>query len=152
MGSDLDRFLTPDEQARVVAAIRAAEALTSGEIKVHIEPRCPSKDPYPRAVAVFERLGLAKTRLRNAVLLYLASDDRRFAFIGDTGIHAAVGDGFWQEAARAMSAAFARSAYADGIAGAIAAVGEHLARAFPPEAQKENQLSDEISTGDGLKR
>ena len=38
----------------------------------------------------FETLAMHKTELRNGVLFYLATDDRKFAILGDGGINAAV--------------------------------------------------------------
>lgn len=142
----LDRFLPPSAQAAVVAAIGEAERGTSGQIKVHIEPTCPLADPYARAVAVFTYLGLDKTRLRNAVLIYIASDDRRFALVGDTGIHAEVGDPFWSEASATLSSHFKASRFEAGLVSAVEAIGARLAKAFPPSGPGDNELSDEITT------
>ena len=78
----------------------------------------------------FLRLGMANTAARNGVLFYLATRDGRFAVFGDEGIHQRVGDPFWQELRDRMAERF-RSAFAHGLAEAIAAVGAHLAAAFP---------------------
>ncbi len=144
----LERFLAADDQAAVVEAIRTAEQTTSGQIKVHIEPTCREQDPYTRAVDVFGQLGLEKTRQRNAVLIYIASEDRRFAFAGDTGIHAEVGDPFWGDATAALSHHFRAAQFREGLVAAVAAVGKRLAAAFPHTPADENELSDEITTGD----
>ena len=37
-----------------------------------------------------------KTEARNGVLVYLSTEDRKFAILGDMGINAKVDDGFWQ--------------------------------------------------------
>ena len=78
----------------MVAAIQAAERLTSGEIRVHVQPRC-GEDPLQDAIRVFERLGMTRTATRNGVLIFLAVRHHQFAVIGDTAIHAAVGEDFW---------------------------------------------------------
>jgi uncharacterized membrane protein len=151
----LERFLPEAARAQVVAAIHAAESRTSGEIKVHIETHCPDKlSAYDRALALFAQLGLEKTRERNAVLLYVASEHRRFAILGDSGIHAEVGDAYWAAAAKTLSAHFARGAVADGLVAAVSAIGDRLAARFPNTegARKDNQLSDDISIGDDAKR
>ncbi len=142
----LDRILPPAEQERVVTAIATAELGTTGEIKVHVERHCPGQDPYRRAVALFGELGLTKTRDRNAVLIYLAIEHRRFALIGDTAIHAAVGDPFWQAASVVLRAALVRGAYGEGLAQAVTAVGQELAQRFPRTAEKTNEIDDSISS------
>jgi len=146
MTSSLDQILSPDEQRRIVAAIGAAEKLTSGEIKVHIEARCPGGDAMKRATHLFDKLGLTKTRQRNGVIVYVAATDRKFALWGDQGIHEEVGSQFWSEAAARMTEAFRRGAFGDGIVGAVEAIGARLAAKFPPRADDRNELSDDIST------
>ncbi|MEO6953583.1 MAG: TPM domain-containing protein [Polyangia bacterium] len=153
--SKLDAFLPITDQKRVVEAIHAAEQKTCGEIKVHIDAKLPAgKTPYERAIEVFAASGLGKTREQNAVLVYIASEDRRHAMIGDVGIHAEVGDAFWATAIEALGMHFKRGAYGDGLVAAVQAVGERLAARFPRTSTdaKENQLSDDISTDETLKR
>jgi uncharacterized membrane protein len=141
----LDRLLSKADQERVVAAIRAAEKQTSGEIKVHVEGRCPGK-PWPRALALFAQLGLDKTRERNAVLIYVAVRSKKFALLGDSGIHEEVGSAFWSEAAGRMQGAFRRGAIGDGLVGAVEAIGARLAQKFPPRSDDQNEISDDISS------
>src|SRR5262245_31153043 len=105
MAGDLDKVLHPTDQQKIVDAIRAAERVTSGEVKVHVESRCPGGDPYKRAIELFRVLGLTKTKDRNAVLIYVATRDRKFSMIGDTGIHEEVGSAFWAEAVQRMKVA-----------------------------------------------
>jgi uncharacterized membrane protein len=143
--ADLDRLLPKADQERVIAAIRAAEAKTSGEIKVHIEARCAGK-PWPRALELFHRLGLEKTRDRNAVLIYVAMRSRKYALLGDSGIHEEVGSQFWSEAAGRLQGAFRRGALGDGLVGAIEAIGDRLAQKFPPRPDDTNEISDDISS------
>jgi uncharacterized membrane protein len=81
-------FFSPAEAKAIVAAIGAAEKETSGEIRLHLENRCKVGDAYERGRALFESLGMTATAQRNGVLIYLATSDRTFAVLGDTGIHA----------------------------------------------------------------
>ena len=62
------------------------ELNTSGEIRVHIDDEC-KEDVLDKATTVFHRLKMNKTELRNGVLFYLAVNDRKFAILGDKGIH-----------------------------------------------------------------
>ena len=82
-------LLTADEVKLVTGAIREAEKDTSGEIRVHLDEKCPSA-PMERAEAVFNYLGMDKTKLRNGVLIYVACQSKVFAIIGDKGINDAV--------------------------------------------------------------
>jgi uncharacterized membrane protein len=69
-------FFTELEQTQIVDAIKEAELNTSGEIRFHIEALC-SVDPYVRAREVFEELGMQNTELKNAVLFYMAYQDKK---------------------------------------------------------------------------
>ena len=78
-------FLSREEQQRLIDAIIAAEKRTSGEIRIHIERKCP-EDPKEGALRTFHKLHMEKTAQRNAVLIYVACESRRFAVLGDKGI------------------------------------------------------------------
>lgn len=140
-------FLSPEDRERVAAAIRQFEALTSGEIRVHLADRT-HRDPREAAARVFGRIGMVRTRDRNGVLFFVSIRDRRFAVIGDSGIDARVAPGFWDGVVRAVEAAFAAGRYADGLIEGIAMAGARLAEHFPPRAADVNELPDGIS-GDG---
>ncbi len=144
----LDKVLHPTDQQKIVDAIRAAERVTSGEIKVHVEARCPGGDAYHRGTELFTRLGLTKTKERNAVLIYVATRDRMFSILGDVGIHEEVGSGFWADAVQRMKVAFARGAFGEGISGAIQSVGSRMAKKFPRRADDVNEIDNEITTAD----
>lgn len=141
------RFLTRDQQHRIVECIREAESGTSGEIRVHLESRCAG-DPYARAVDVFNRLGMFRTERRNGVLLYVAVQAHKLAIIGDEGIDRAVPDGFWDETKSLLVRHFSAGDYAGGLCAAILQAGEKLKVYFPIAADDVNEQSDEISFGD----
>jgi uncharacterized membrane protein len=142
--SPLRRLLAEQDEARVIAAIRAAEARTSGEIRVHVE-RHFRGDPMTTARRWFTRLGMEATGERNGILFYVAVDDRAFAIVGDAGIHAKVGEAFWTAVRDAMGDAFAKGNPADGLTQAIGEVGSRLAAHFPRGGGDRNELSDEVS-------
>lgn len=96
------------EKERVILAIRQAERLTSGEIRLFVESRCEYVDPMDRAREVFLSLNMEKTKQRNGVLLYIALRDHQFAILGDQGIHEKVGTEFWQKEALLLKKAFFR--------------------------------------------
>jgi uncharacterized membrane protein len=124
-------WFTPKiDHARVVAAIVAAERLTSGEIRVLIA-RHRAPDPVASAQAHFRRLGLRDSPHRNGVLLFVAPRSRSFAVIGDQGIHERCGDAFWTELAAAMTVYFRRGDFTDGLVHGIERAGELLSVHFP---------------------
>jgi uncharacterized membrane protein len=140
------RFLSPADLHEVARAVREAEGRTSGEIRVHLDARCPG-DPLARAVELFERLGMTRTALRSGVLLYVAVEDRKLAVIGDAGVHQHVGAEYWDRLKAALVAHLRDGRPRDGLVAAVREVGETLARHFPRAPDDRNELSDDVSLG-----
>lgn len=135
----------PDLHA-VAQAVAEAERETSAEIRVHLDHRCPG-DPLTRAVVVFERLGMHRTRHRNAVLIYVAGADKKIAVIGDAGIHERVGEAYWQRLVAATLAHLRDAGPRAGLVEAVRDVGAALRAHFPRRPDDRNELSDEASLG-----
>ena len=145
--SSLKQLLTESNKAKILDAIRRAELNTSGEIRLHIEPKLKGSSALDRAADVFYELGMHQTAQRNGVLVYVALDDRQFAILGDEGIHAHVGADFWETEKDAMTAYFKRGELIEGMAYAIEQVGEKLKQYFPYQQGDVNELRDDISIG-----
>ena len=143
----LNMHLTPEQESSLVEAIGEAERHTSGEIKVHFELNVPKGDAVKRAQEVFATLRMHETAERNGILIYIATEDRRFAVWGDEGIHQKVGDAFWQNLAASLSAAFKSEQYLQGLRQAVVEVGKQLGTFFPRRDDDRNELSDGISYG-----
>jgi uncharacterized membrane protein len=121
------------EHDRVTAAIVAAEARTSGRIRVLV-----ARHRAPQAVAAaqahFQGLGIARLPLRNGVLIFVSPRSRTFAVIGDQGVHEKCGDGFWRELTAAMTGYFKKGDFTGGLVHGIGRAGALLAEHFPAEA------------------
>jgi uncharacterized membrane protein len=137
-------FFTTEQQEDIRQAIMNAELDTSGEIRVHIENTCKG-DVLDRALEVFARLGMGKTENRNGVLIYLAVKNRKFAIIGDEGIHAVVTENFWENIKHKMMNQFRENHFTEGLIEAISETGKQLKKYFPHQKNDINELSDEIS-------
>ena len=118
------------DDPRVVQAITEAEKLTSGELRVFIS-RHPCTDPLEAAHREFDRQGMRKTPLRNAVLFYFVPASRQFAIAGDEGIHFRCGDVFWKDVAGEMSQLLKEGRFTDAIVAGIHRAGVEMARHFP---------------------
>ncbi len=138
------RFLDPADLDAVAAAIAAAEAATSGEIRVHLDPRCPG-EALARAALVFERLGMHRTAARHGVLIYVSVEDHKLAVLGDRGIHERVGQAYWDGLVAAVLVHFRDGRFRDGLAHAVGEVGAVLGRHFPRRPDDVNELPDRVS-------
>ena len=141
-------FIPSEGQRRIADAITAAERHTTGEICVHVTPRCRG-NVMKRAVKTFNRLHLYTTKRRNAVLIFIAYDDRKLAILGDTAIHEAVPEGFWAGEVEELTNYLKAGRPVDGLCAIIARMGERLSEYFPGERDDENELSNEVTFDDG---
>ena len=141
-------FIPSEGQRRIADAIAAAERHTTGEICVHVTPRCRG-DVVKRAKKTFNRLHLYTTKRRNAVLIFVAYDDRKFAILGDTGINDVVPEGFWDGEVKELGLYLKAGRPVDGICAIIARLGDRLSEYFPGERDDENELSNEVTFDDG---
>jgi len=142
--SNIEKFLSADEEAEIIEAIRTAESKTSGEIRVHIE-KSASGDSAERAMEVFHFLKMDNTKQQNGVLIYVAVDDRNFVIYGDKGINDVVPPNFWESTKDVILKEFKNGDFKQGIISGILKAGEQLATHFPWLHGDKNELSDEIS-------
>ena len=140
-------FLSSDDELAIVQAIQEAEKKTSGEVRVHIEKKCPKKDPIKRAINLFQKLRMHKTNLRNGVIVYVATEDHLLAIWGDEGIHAKVGQEFWENTLITLQKDFKTNQIKNGLTKALLDIGEKLQQHFPYQKDDKNELDDSISYG-----
>jgi uncharacterized membrane protein len=138
------KLFSEQEQEQIKLAIKEAENQTSGEIRIFIEEHC-NEDVLDRAAFHFKQLDMHKTDLRNGVLIYLATADRKFAIIGDAGINKVTGSDFWDEAKNKMLAHFKENNLTAGLIDGIHMVGEALKKHFPYNSNDKNELPDDIA-------
>ena len=144
MGTDI--FLSKADQSLIVKSIESAELNTSGEIRVHIESSCKA-DPVERAIYIFNKLKMFKTKDRNGVLIYIAYKSRKFSIIGDSGINSRVPANFWDEIKEKLLNSFISGDIVTGLTTAIEMSGEKLKEFFPYTKDDTNEQSNEISFG-----
>ena len=140
-------FLSKLDHDRIVAAIKDAEAKTSGQIRVYIQRGELDGDALDYAQKKFQKLGMQATSERNGVLIFVVPRARKFAVIGDEGVHKKCGDEFWQQLVERMRAHFQKENFTDALVEAIEEAGKLLARYFPKSSSAPNQLPDEIIEG-----
>lgn len=137
-------LFTDTEQEKIRLAIEAAEKSTSGEIRISAEKHC-TEDPLDRAANYFHKIGMDKTALRNGVLIYIATEDHKFAIIGDAGINQVVPNDFWDTTKEAMLNHFKAGNLIDGLITGVKMAGEKLQQFFPYTDGDKNELSDDVS-------
>ncbi|MBS1645292.1 MAG: TPM domain-containing protein [Bacteroidetes bacterium] len=142
-------LLDSSVQAAVVAAIRASEAKTSGELRVFVESHCQFMDAMDRAKQVFAKLQMAHTDERNAVLIYIALKDKQYALFGDEEIYRRTGGAaYWERAAKVLEEKLSINEIGEGLVACVTELGSALATHFPYQVGiDKNELPDEIVFG-----
>jgi uncharacterized membrane protein len=141
------RLLKAVDTGRVKNAIQAAERRTSGEIRVSVAPFFWG--PVRRvAEKAFHRLSMDRTKDRNGILFFIVPSRKRFVVLGDEGIHARVGQDYWEAVASLMSGHFRKGEFTEGLVCGIEEAGLKLAAHFPYDpATDVNELPDDIDFG-----
>ncbi|MEN9370656.1 MAG: hypothetical protein RI952_1521 [Bacteroidota bacterium] len=139
----INRF-SKDQQQQVKVAIENAELQTSCEIRVFVED-FSKIDVLDRAAFQFKKLAMHETALRNGVLIYLATEDKKFAIIGDAGINQHTGNEFWDSVKELMLAEFKKEDLTTGLIIGIAAIAEKVKLFFPYEMGDKNEISNDIA-------
>ena len=124
-------------------AIAEAEKKTSGEIKLDFEYDV-QQDPLRHAARIFQALGLTKTAERNATLIVLFLQDRKFAILGDQGIHQRVPPNFWESISASIEERFHAGNFKEGLMLGIGELGDKLALYFPYTKGDRDEISDRI--------
>lgn len=142
------RLLKAVDVERVRRAIAAAELASSGEVRVSVSSFFWGS-VRRAAERAFVRLGMTRTRDRNGVLFFIVPSRRRFVVLGDAGIHAAVGQEFWESLAGHLAASFREGDFTGGLVAAIDEAGRRLAERFPHRPGLDvNELADDVDFGD----
>ena len=132
-------------------AIARNERAHGGEIRFAVETALTPQHilnqvaARARALEVFAHLRVWDTEANNGVLIYVQLADRQVEIIADRGIAARVSEAEWQAVCRLMEEHFRAGRFQTGAIAGVEAVGELLARHFPPPpagAQTHNQLPD----------
>jgi uncharacterized membrane protein len=132
---------------KVKAAIASAEHETSGEMRVSVA-RFFWGSVHHAARKAFARLGMTQTKDRNGILFFIVPGRKKFVVLGDEGIHAKVGQEFWDCVARLMSERFKKGEFTEGLVAGIGEAGRELAAHFPYDAATDvNELPDDVDFG-----
>jgi len=88
--------------------------------------------------------GLYKTREANGIEIYLSFFERQVVVIGDSGIHAKMGDQHWEKIRDLIIKGMKEGNVRRGICEAIEACGKALAEHFQRQPDDVNELPDQV--------
>lgn len=133
------------DEIAIVEAIRVAESQSRAEIRVHIAQSIGSEGTLDSAKNTFARLGMHRTELRNGVLIFVCPKEKKFAILGDIGIHQFVNDAFWETVKTEMQELLKLGHMTEALCHGVRRAGEKLQQYFPAGDYNPNELNNEIS-------
>ena len=159
---DLARFwrhvlMTPMRAARAFPAavmdaiggeIGAQERAHRGEVvfvveaELHAAQLWKGVSPRERARQVFAQHGVWNTEENTGVLVYVLLADRAVEIVADRGIGSRVDAAEWRGICASMEREFSQGRYAEGAIAGVRAVSQLLARHFPAQGERRNELPD----------
>ena len=141
---DMPDCIRNEDMERIARAVKKAEESTSAQIKV-VVLRHSWINLRDRAMRIFRKHGLDKTRQRNAVLILVVLANREFIVYGDQGIHRHAGQNFWNEVRDGMAGHFAADRLAEGLCSGIRRIGDQLSQFFPAQPGAGNEIADDVA-------
>jgi len=149
MGNELlYHFFDDDDFLDISDTIKKTEKITAGEIRVAIKENPPfTKRSTPikdLAADEFYKLGMAETRDRTGILIYILLSRREFYILADSGINEKVEQNVWNNIRDEMVKEFKLGHYLDGVINTIEKVGNILGKYFPIKPDDTNELSNKV--------
>lgn len=138
-------YFSPEEEEQIISAIRLAEEMTSGEIRVHISQKADSDSSLEVTKSIFQELRMFNTQQRNAVLLHISFGSKTFCIFGDEGIDNVVPNDFWETTRDIIQSHFKNGKIVEGICQGVKNVGKELKQHFPLRLDNKNELADDIT-------
>ncbi|CAA2140034.1 MULTISPECIES: TPM domain-containing protein [Methylobacterium] len=134
-------------QAAIVLAALAAAA--HPRARLLLVPRSIRRArAHEAASREFTARGLARTRGRTGILIYLAVAEGHAEIVADSGIASRISPAAWSSAIDALLSSLRRGAAADGLVSAVEGIGAVLTKHLPRRAGDIDELPNRVIVTD----
>jgi putative membrane protein len=99
---------------------------------------------HAAALLQFDALGLAYTRDKTGILLFVSDEDHHAEVLADEGIYAKAPREVWDDVVAVLVEGLKRDAPGDGFVAAVERTGEILASCLPPRTDDRNELPNAL--------
>ena len=99
---------------------------------------------HQRALSAFVESGVANTRDRSGVLVFLSEAEHRAVILADRGINERVAPDEWRADIEILVRALRNREAAQGLLNVVERIGGILAESFPPRPDDENELANAV--------
>jgi putative membrane protein len=130
---------------QILVFVALALILTYPPFRLALVPRSVKHArAHQRAVEQFVAQDLYTDTQRTGVLIFVSAAERYAEVLADAAINARVGPEAWQRIVDALTDAIARGHAGEGFVRAVGAVGDELARHFPPGPSDRHGLANHL--------
>lgn len=149
----INKYFSEDELKDIQLALDEVERNTVGEIVLSVRDKRKWLEKlytqHELAWRDFNRLGVANTKERTGVLIFILFEEKYYDIIADEGIYSKISDKIWNKIEVQLKEEFQNSNYSAGILSLIQKIGKVLAKEFPTRAGADNtdEISNEINIG-----
>lgn len=147
----INKYFTEDELKDIQSALDKVEKNTVGEIVLSVRNKRTLLEKlysqHELAWKDFNRLGVANTKERTGVLIFILFDEKYYDIIADEGIYEKIPDSVWNEMETKLTEEFKNANYFAGILALIQKMGEILSEELPTRAGADNidEIPNEIN-------
>lgn len=142
------RYFNSEILKRIELAIAHSEKSHVGQIQFIVESSLPTRaliagqTGKQRALEVFSTFRVWDTEHNNGVLIYLLLADRDIEILADRGIHAKVGEQYWEIVCKSMEKQLKDGNFEQGVMLGISLIEKALKEHFPYGGENPNELQD----------
>ena len=144
----IHNYLTPEELEKIKSETEKVEQTTSGQIRLSVREKRRFWEklykPHELAIKDFEKLGIANTKHKTGVLIFIIFDEHYYDILADEGINEKINDHVWMSIEEKIKEEFPKESYVNGILHTIDKVGEILKQEFPHTIEDTDELPDEV--------
>ena len=144
----LSKYLTEADLNKIKDEVAKVELSTSGEIRLSLREKRRFWEklykPHELAVKDFEKLGMADTKDKTGIMIFIIFGERYYDILADEGIYEKIPDETWNGLEAKLKEEFIRGSYLNGIMHIVEQMGSVLSLEFPRKADDVNELPDEV--------
>ena len=144
----LSKYLTQEDLNKIKDEVAKVELSTSGEIRLSLREKRRLWEklykPHELAVKDFEKLGMALTKDKTGIMIFVIFGERYYDILADEGLYEKIPDETWNGLEAKLKKEFLQGSYLNGILHIVEQMGRVLSKEFPRKADDVNELPDEV--------
>jgi uncharacterized membrane protein len=142
----IDKYFSEGELKEIQLAAESVEQNTAGEIVLSFRNKKKFLEKlysnHELAMKDFDVLGVANTKLRTGILVFIIFEEKYYDIIADEGIYSKIPDGTWNDLELILKEDFREGKYCEGVLMLINKMEKILTDEFPSRADSADD--DEI--------